>query len=46
MVVVSVERRQRGVVRKKQLALRISTIWAIGSDVSLTLRIGRIADVT
>ena len=34
------------VVRKNNSALRISTIRAIGSDVRLTLRIGRIADVT
>jgi radical SAM superfamily enzyme YgiQ (UPF0313 family) len=34
------------VVRKNNSALRISTIRAIGSDVRLTLRVGRIADVT
>jgi hypothetical protein len=32
--------------RKNNSALRISTMRAIGSDVRLTLRIGRIADVT
>jgi len=37
---------QGAVVRKNNSALRISTIWAIGSDVRSTLRIGRIADVT
>jgi hypothetical protein len=30
----------RDVVRKNNSALRISTIWAIGSDVRSTLRIG------
>ena len=34
------------VVRKNNSALRISTIRAIGSDVRLTLRVGRFADVT
>jgi hypothetical protein len=34
------------VVRKNNSTLRISTIRAIGSDVTSTLRVGRIADVT
>src|SRR5215471_8289130 len=37
---------RQAVVRKNNSALRISTIWAIGSDVRSTLRIGRIADIT
>ena len=37
---------QTPVVRKNNSALRISTIRSIGSNVRLTLRIGRIADVT
>ena len=35
-----------GVVRKNNSALRISTIRAMGRNVRLTLRSGRIADVT